>query len=350
MNKQKTISFVYTSPTTFVIKDIKFLKSIGCNIFEIKSPPFKNILLFSINRIKELVKGILILPKSNYTVIWFSDYHALIPLILSKLFYVESIIMVGGYDAVSDKEINHGIFSKNNLRQKIAKTNFKLASHIWVVDETLSTGCNNSFSQNKIKSGILNWVPKIEQKVKIVPTGYSSAFWKCTSLKTTNTVLTVANFNDLRVLKLKGIPTILKLAKHLPTFNFKIVGLKSNSLIPVDIKLSNVEFVTSKSKTELREYFSESQYYIQASRIEGLPNALCEAMLCECIPIGNAVFGIPKAIGSTGLIFDGTKDIDQIKRFLTGKNDKSGKAARKRIVSLFSEEKRITEFKKIFNG
>jgi hypothetical protein len=110
MNKQKTISFVYTSPTTFVIKDIKFLKLIGCNVLEIKSPPFKNILLFSINRIKELVKGILILPKSNYTIIWFSDYHALIPLILSKLFYVESIIMVGGYDAVSDKEINHGIF------------------------------------------------------------------------------------------------------------------------------------------------------------------------------------------------------------------------------------------------
>ena len=106
----------------------------------------------------------------------------------------------------------------------------------------------------------------------------------------------------------------------------------------------------SKSKIELREYFSESQYYIQASRIEGLPNALCEAMLCECIPIGNAVFGIPKAIGNTGLIFDGIEDIDQIKHFLKAKNDNSGKDARKRIVSLFSEEKRITEFKKIVNG
>lgn len=350
MNKQKTISFVYTLSTTFVIKDIEFLRSIGCNVIEIKSPPFKNILLFSINRIKELVKGIVNLPKSNYAVIWFSDYHALIPLILSKLFSVESIIMVGGYDAVSDKEINHGIFSKNNLRQKIARINYKLATQVWVVDQTLLTGCKNSFTQNKIKSGILNWIPNIDQKVKIVPTGYSSTFWKCTQLKTKNTVLTVANFNDSRVMKLKGIPTILKLAKQLPAFNFKIVGLKSNNLIPVDIKLSNVEFVMSKSKIELREYFSESQYYIQASRIEGLPNALCEAMLCECIPIGNAVFGIPKAIGNTGLIFDGIEDIDQIKHFLKAKNDNSGKDARKRIVSLFSEEKRITEFKKIVNG
>ena len=59
----------------------------------------------------------------------------------------------------------------------------------------------------------------------------------------------------------------------------------------------------------LRKYFSTSQFYIQASRLEGLPNALCEAMLCECIPIGNSVFGIPSAIGNTGMLFEGPSEI-----------------------------------------
>jgi hypothetical protein len=255
--------------------------------------------------------------------------------------------MVGGYDAVSDQEINHGVFSKNNLRQKIVKMNFKLASQIWVVDETLSKGCKNAFLQNKINSGLINWMPKIEKKIKIVPTSYSSSFWKRSLLKLPKTVLTVANFNDSRVLKLKGIPLILKLASELPSFNFRVVGLKSESIIPLDIRPSNVELIKTKNKTELRDYFSESQYYIQASRLEGLPNSLCEAMLCECIPIGNAVFGIPKAIGNTGFLFNGIKDIEQIKLFLKGKHDKTGIAARQNIIDLFNEEKRVKEFKKI---
>ena len=115
MFKPKKISFVYTLPTSFVIKDIETLKSIGHQVFEIASPPLKNIFLFSINRIKELLKGIFVIPRSNCIVIWFSDYHAFIPLIISRVFSVKSIIMVGGYDAVSDQEINHGVFSKNNF-------------------------------------------------------------------------------------------------------------------------------------------------------------------------------------------------------------------------------------------
>lgn len=349
MNKTKKISFVYTLPTSFVTKDIENLKSIGHQVFEITSPPFKNFFLFFNNRIREFFKGFFLIPKSNCVIIWFSDYHGLIPLVIAKIFSIKSIVIVGGYDAISDKEIDHGIFSKNNLRQKIARMNFNLATNIWVVDETLSKGCKKAFIQNNINSGLINWMPNLEKKIKVVPTGYSSTFWKKTKLKLPNTVLTVANFNDSRVLKLKGIPIILKLAKELPEFNFIILGLKTQSIISADIKPPNVETIKSKNKMELREYFSENQFYIQASRLEGLPNALCEAMLCECIPIGNAVFGIPKVIGNTGLLFNGEKDFKRIKKFLRGKNQKSGTHARQQIINFFDKEKRIEELKKIWH-
>jgi len=35
---------------------------------------------------------------------------------------------------------------------------------------------------------------------------------------------------------------------------------------------------------------------------EGFPNALCEAMLCGCIPVGSDVAAIPEIIGDTGYI------------------------------------------------
>lgn len=347
MNRRKKITFVYTLPTSFVIKDMKTLKSLGYKVFTISSTPFKNTILFLLNRIKEGVKGFFLIPRSSSVVIWFSDYHAIIPILIARAFSVKTIIMVGGYDAVSDSEINHGVFSKNNFRQKIAKINFNLATEIWVVDESLSKGCRNAFLQNKINSGLVNWIPEIEKKIKVVPTSYSSEFWKCATLKLSKTVLTVANLTDSRVISLKGIPLILKLAVQLPDFNFTIIGLSSEKIITQEKTPSNVVFLKPKNRINLKRYYSESQYYIQASRLEGLPNSLCEAMLCECIPIGNAVFGIPRAIGNSGLLFNGIKEVGKIKTFLRKNHGKLGKEARKHIMANFNEKKRIKDLRKI---
>ena len=51
------------------------------------------------------------------------------------------------------------------------------------------------------------------------------------------------------------------------------------------------------------ECMVQSQLYVQASISEGMPNALMEAMLCGCIPVGSNVAGIPKLIGEWGVVF-----------------------------------------------
>ena len=38
-------------------------------------------------------------------------------------------------------------------------------------------------------------------------------------------------------------------------------------------------------------------------------------MLCECVPIGNNVFGISDAIGDTGFIFNGFEELYKVKKF-----------------------------------
>jgi glycosyltransferase involved in cell wall biosynthesis len=63
-------------------------------------------------------------------------------------------------------------------------------------------------------------------------------------------------------------------------------------------------------------------------------------MLCECVPVGTAVAGIPNAIGPTGFIVpvgDPKAAADAISRALRSDN---GKLARDRIVSMYSADKR----------
>jgi len=61
-----------------------------------------------------------------------------------------------------------------------------------------------------------------------------------------------------------------------------------------------IKFTGIVPDEELIKYYQKAKVY-QLSEYEGLPNALCEAMLCECVPAGTRYCGIPTAIGDTGM-------------------------------------------------
>jgi glycosyltransferase involved in cell wall biosynthesis len=72
---------------------------------------------------------------------------------------------------------------------------------------------------------------------------------------------------------------------------------------------------------------------------EGLPNALCEAMLCGCIAVGSDVQGVRTAMGEHGFLVpygDVAATCDAIRKALAA--DDLG--VRDWIASNFSEESR----------
>ena len=344
---KQNITLSYSVNRSFVKSDIYIFQALGYNVYRILSSPQKSTLNFIFNRTKELIKSLLYIPTSKIVISWFSDYHTLIPIIISKIFFKKSVIIVGGYDAIVDAENNHGVFFKQNIRSKIARLNYSLVSEIWVVHKSLIKGCDEASRKFNITSGVENFIQNKSLKIKEIHTGYDSRYWNYDESIEKSGILTVAFFSEKRVINIKGLNNFNKLASLLPNKEFLIVG-ESGINISDYIKLEpNVKVLGVQNKLQIKSLYQKSKFYFQGSRLEGLPNSLCEAMLCGCVPIGSKVFGIPDAIGSTGILFDIEKDLAQVADFINSNiGTKEFKNARKRIKKKFNLASRTEKIKK----
>jgi len=128
-------------------------------------------------------------------------------------------------------------------------------------------------------------------------------------------------------------------------FPGKIVGLgRRRCTLDDALRVGAVDVVTLDYVTfeELRDSYSRAKVYAQFSVREGLPSVVCEAMLCECIPVGTNNNGIPTAIGDFGFIMEGRTPQEAAKliKLAMDSPDQLGKQARQRISSTFTRERR----------
>ena len=327
--------------------DISILEALGFNVFEIQSRPDKTPLNFFLNRIKEKLKSIFYLSRSRFLISWFNDYHSFIPIFFSKIFFKKSIIIVGGYDAIVDNKNKHGLFFKGGLRSFIAKMNYKMVSEVWVVHKSLENGCDFAKQKFNIISGVRNFTKNKRIIIKEINTGYDTRFWNYEENSSKTGVLTAAFFSDKRVVDIKGLNGFNKLASFLPEINFTIVGESEISVMDfIDLE-PNVKVLGVQSKTQMKKLYQKNKFYFQGSRLEGLPNSLCEAMLCGCLPIGSRVFGIPDVIGNTGILFDTENDLEKIAQFIKSELGlENFKKARKRVIQNFDISIRTEKIKK----
>lgn len=221
--------------------------------------------------------------------IWFAGGHAAATVLLSKLLRKKSIIVVGGFDVARIPEINYGRFTQGRTRRLLTKYALKHADRVLVVDPSLK--------DDAIKNAGVNG-----HNIDYLPSGFNCKEFYPQGEKEPQ-VLTVAMGESWERALIKGIDVFVESAKHLPQINFKVVGIGGEALLKLkEIASNNVEFTGHVSQDELIRFYQRAKAYCQLSMREGLPNALCEAMLCECIPVGTDRNGIPRAIGDTGFI------------------------------------------------
>ncbi len=272
---------------------------------------------------------ILLKREADILYFWFAHYRFAPAIFLTKLFRKTSIVITGGFDVAYVPEINYGQFNYSWYKKILAKFVLKNANKILVVDPSLK--------EDAIKNA------KISGKnIDYLPTGYDPKYWKPKGKKE-NIVLTVGAVNH-SIVKRKGFVTFVKAAKYIPDATFVLVGKHVDESIKhlKEIAPSNVKFTGFVSDKELLQWYQKAKVYCQISRYEGLPNALCEAMLCECIPVGSFQNGIPRAIANTGF-YASWGDIEETIEALKEAIDtpiKKGKEARKRIKHKFPIAKR----------
>ncbi len=337
--KTARILMMYVNYATFVRRDIEILEL----DYKVEKYHFntskKYFLPFTF--IKQFFMLLFSMKKYKKIIIQSSGYISFLPVIFSKLYKIPVIIIAIGTDCAKLPEINYGAHTKSILSW-FTRFSFRYASLILPVHKSLSKS-NYTYVPVKFeKQGIQAFIPNIKTPIIEMVNGYDTEKWKLLNEnRIENSFLTVTYALDEIGYYRKGIDLIVFLANKFPKYSFTIVGqcyLKESCP-------ENLTLIDNIPQAELLKIYNNHQYYLQLSMFEGFPNALCEAMLCGCIPIGSNVAGIPDIIGEQGYILK-YKETSQLQAMIADlkNNAIKPKAVRNQIVSNFSLQRRIDEF------
>lgn len=296
--KKPHLIYVYPNKSTFVAKDIELLSQ----HFEVVEFHFIGVspkkALISIFR--QLFFFLTNVWKSKQIFVMFGGYHALIPALFGRILGKKTMIILGGTDAVSFPSINYGTFRKK-LQGKVTCLAYRLSDVLLPVHKSLIYREDTYYIKDSLFQGCNYWCKNLRTPYIEIPNGYDPAFWMPNgSEKRALSFLTIAAMSDSSKIILKGIDLILEIASKFPEASFTIIGAMAGYKIPELPK--NVTAIPFMDADGLREIMQTTQFYLQLSISEGFPNALCEAMLVECIPIVSEVAAMPEIVGNTGWI------------------------------------------------
>jgi glycosyltransferase involved in cell wall biosynthesis len=312
------VAFVYYSSFSPFIKNDYDILTRHFDVYKIKIKKMKDIFRLAVSALK-----------CDMAFIWFAGKHAFPAVLLFRALGKKSIIVVGGYDVAYEPEINYGQFTLNWQNRMYAKFALKYSNKVLVVDPSLK--------DDAIKNAGVD-----AKNFDYLPTGYNPSKFHPKDEKE-SLILTVAGGESWDRIRIKGVDIFVESAKFLPDVRFLVIGVQGDALRRLkDVASKNVNFIGSLPQDELIGYYQKAKVYCQLSIREGLPNALCEAMLCECIPVGTERNGIPTAIGDTGFLVpygDPSNTAKSIEKALNSSNS-LGQKARRRIIELFSEKRR----------
>ncbi|MBS9524799.1 glycosyltransferase family 4 protein [Litoribacter alkaliphilus] len=305
---------IYTYPvrTAFTERDVEMIEPhFSIKPLKFTDSPVKLPFYF----ILQAFQLLFYLPKTTHYLCFFAGYHSYLPVIFGKLFKKKVFIQCGGTDAMNMPAINYGNYRKNILRQ-FTEYSFRNCTKILPVAQALVKQDYRYSALIPEAQGLKNLVPGLKTPIQVIHNGFSGEFWKDLGLeRKAQTYITVATgISKSNRAMIKGIDLIEEMAARFPDAQFTLVGDENYST-----HLTNIKVLGKLSQKEIRNLFNQHRFYLQLSMSEGFPNALAEAMLCGCIPIGSAVGAIPEIIGDTGFILE-KKDSAALVRILQDAN------------------------------
>lgn len=260
---------------------------------------------------------------------WFGSVYSALNVFLARLLGKRSVIIIAGVDASRDAEIDYGIWL-SRWKSVLLTYAYRHADLLLVVSPFLG-------------AEVRRLAAYPGDNVMYLPFGFDGSLWDAPVQERKRMVLTVASCENESRLKKKGVDKLFAAAGSLPEVLFCLVGVHRELLERLRPSIpGNLEVIPFLPREELAARYAGAKVYCQPSYTEGLPNTLCEAMLCGCIPVGTAAGGIPTVIGEAGYLVeyhDQRGLVDALRRALDAPEG-VGEQARQRILREFPEQGR----------
>jgi len=288
---------------------------------------------------------------------WFGDYHTAVMVFLAHIFKKPSVVFAGGQEAVCYKELGKGVYLKK-ARGFLVK--YALRNCTLIIPNHASLIYHENFfynPENPHIDGIRHYCGEIKGSYEVIPNGIDTSRINRidTIPKEPGLVATVGTMHKTADFYNKGFDLFIAVARKCTDLNFVMIGLKKELLewTETTFKVSeipNLLIIPSFCPTEvLNEYLNKATVYVQVSITEGMPVSLGEAMLCECVPVGSAVNGIPDAIGENGIVIR-KRDVEELEQAIRkAMGMDTGRQAREYTLRQFSVSMRESRIIEVFN-
>ena len=341
-SKPKLLYF-YAKRSTFIGRDIDMLSQRFEVLEHHFDVPKKYMLLIAFIRQK------LFLLKHGSsavaTVTHIAGYVSFLPAMWTMVFKLPSLVIIAGTDGAKFPGIRYGNFNRW-LMGWFTRMSYRMASHLAPVDHSLIDGAYTYDDVGAPRQGYRHFCPDVTTPCTVIHYGYNANDWPLTNQdRPDNSFITViAGIDSEAIFMRKGVDLILDVAKYVPEATFTLVGANPDN--PWLQNLSpNVRLQPVTDRNGLIQLLNDHRFYLQLSLMEGFPNALCEAMLCGCIPIGSNVAAIPHIISDTGYVLS-HKDPQQLANLIrqaVSENSFSPADVRENIASRFPSSRRFDE-------
>ncbi len=349
------ILLVYQHPVSFVKDDIELLGEMG-NLATFEFGSFKGNQFIDFGRTLHRQRAWLSrhLRDADVLVGWFVDYHMYLPTKMAVRRGVPIAVSVGGFDAVHLAPYGHGLYH-NPWRTRLALPVYHSVDMVLPVAQELIYSENQfSLYPKTLVSGIKAHVPNFRTPTKVLPTGYVPEKWPFNDGEREDLVLGVAGVSRMRTFIMKGYNLVVEIAKLMPDMKFRLVGIAPEIVPAIQEEFdppSNVELLPPVPREALVDHYQRAKVFLHPSRVEGMPNVLCEAMLCGCYPVVSRVFGNASAVGPEGIVVDipdATLFQNAIREAL-GATAEQRARARSRIATKFSRDARREGLAEVFS-
>jgi glycosyltransferase involved in cell wall biosynthesis len=241
-----------------------------------------------VNGARSLPSVASMIGKSDVVFCWFASTYAAVTIALARTYRKRTLLSLGGVDVAKMPGLGYGIWI-SPVKARLSGYAIRRADRVIAVDPSL-------IEEARRRTGA-----RLDA-VECLPTGVDETFWTPAGPKE-EFVLTVAAVDSRPRLLVKGFDVLCEAASMAPGARIVLVGVSPSMIDSVRASVpENIDVVGRVSREELRVWYRRAKVYCQPSLFEGLPNALIEAMLCGCIPVGTDVGGIRSVIGEAGFV------------------------------------------------